>query len=373
MSRHVLFVLGTRPEAIKLAPLIAECRRRPRLTTRVCLTGQHRELLRPLVEWFDLRPDVDLALMQPDQTPAALVSRAIAALDTLFQQEQPDLIVVQGDTSTVLAASLAAYLARRRVLHVEAGLRTGDLDAPWPEEFNRRVTTLATTLHAAPTERAADALRREGVPAERIRVTGNTVVDALLQTVTRVEQEAAAGRRAPAWTGERRVVLITGHRRESLQGGLAQVADAVRQLAERFTSVDFVWAEHPNPTVRAVLDAALVGASNVRRIAPPEYPDFVALMRRSSFIISDSGGIQEEAPSLGRRVLVTRAVTERPEGVVSGWIELVGVEPARIFERAAALLGESPSVAVPMGDNPYGDGRAAGRIVEWMEDYLIGS
>jgi UDP-N-acetylglucosamine 2-epimerase (non-hydrolysing) len=368
MPLQVLVVIGTRPEAIKLAPVIHELRRRSdSIATRVVLTGQHRELLTPLVEYFDLRPDVDLQLMSAGQTPASFTAKALAALDDLLQVERPDWLVIQGDTATVLAAALAGFLHRVPVMHVEAGLRSGTLDEPWPEEFNRRVASLATTRHAAPTERAAAQLWAEGVPRERVRVTGNPVIDALRWTDERESHRDSEWRQKHPTLGDRPVVLVTAHRRENLGARLEQITASIAALAKARPSTTIIWPVHPHPEVRATAMRRLAGIDNIQLIDPVEYAEFVWLMRRASLLISDSGGVQEEAPSLGRPVLVLRDVTERPEALDTGWVELVGVEPARVVSAAEAWL-DSKHANPSQNLHPFGDGHAAKQIVDWLTE-----
>ena len=386
--QRLFFAIGTRPEAVKLAPLVHACRALPdEFETIVCLSGQHRELVTPLVEFFDLRPACDLQVMTANQTLAELASRCLRKVDDALAQYEPDFVIVQGDTTTAVATAEAAFYRRLRIVHVEAGLRTGDLAAPFPEEFNRRVVSLVATLHCAPTERAAVALRQEGVPADRIRVTGNTVIDALLWTISRqrIAEASSAGFRvggrrldgdshaltAPPYelkAGER-VVLVTAHRRESFGEGLADICAAVRQLAGAFAECRFIWPVHANPKVRGPVEKALSGLPNVQLIPPLDYPEFVRLLDLSTLVLTDSGGVQEEAPSLGKPVLVLRDTTERPEGIEAGCAELVGTNTARIVARAthfleAARRGVRPAPVI----NPYGDGQASERIVAWIRE-----
>ena len=373
MSRlRLLLTFGTRPEAVKMAPVVQSCLRRPdEIEPIVCVSGQHREMLAQVTDYFGLRPDVDLAVMQSGQSLAALTARLLVGLDETIDRFSPDCVVAQGDTTTVLAAALAAFYRRTPFVHVEAGLRTGDLDSPWPEEFNRRAASLATGLHCAPTRRAADQLLAEGVPAGRIRVTGNTVIDALLWTLDRERARGEHWRRKHAALGQRRMVLVTGHRRESFGAGFEQICRGIATLAERFAEVEFIYPVHLNPNVRRPVERMLAGRANVRLIEPVAYPEFVWLMDRSSLILTDSGGVQEEAPSLGKPVLVMRDTTERPEAVEAGAAELVGADAERIVERASLRLSESCSGAA--GDdiiNPYGDGRAAERIVEFILEHF---
>jgi UDP-N-acetylglucosamine 2-epimerase (non-hydrolysing) len=371
--KRVAFVFGTRPEAIKLAPLVLKMRSVDDIECRVCVTAQHREMLDDVLRTFDIRPDADLDLMETDQTPAAFTARAVAALDELLEETRPDLLLIQGDTTTVLCAAIAAFYRRIPVGHVEAGLRTGDLEAPWPEEMNRQLTTRLTELHFAPTETARRNLLAEGVADDRIHVTGNTVVDALLLARERVRGEAHGVPGLPddlANPGSTiPLVLVTSHRREHHGGGLQRIAEAVGRLAERFPRTAFVYPVHPNPhvsrTVNAILGATGRRGGNVHLIAPLSYLPFVALMQRCTLILTDSGGIQEEAPTLGKPVLVIRESTERPEAVDAGAARLVGTDVERIVEGVATLL-ERPSEYEAMARvrNPFGDGRAAERILE---------
>lgn len=364
---RAFLTIGTRPEAIKMAPVVHECLARAgEIDATVCFTGQHRELLDQVAGHFGLRPDVDLALMQPGQSPAEVTARCLAALDEELARRRPDYVVAQGDTSTVLAASLAAFYRRIPFVHVEAGLRTGNLQAPWPEELNRRVASLAASLHCAPTSRAARRLLEEGCPRWSVHVTGNTVIDALCWTLA--QQRGME----PAWAARYaqlspRVVLVTGHRRESFGAGLEQICLAILRLAERFADVSFVYPVHLNPQVRETVQQQLGGRTNVLLCPPAAYPEFVWLMNRSSLILTDSGGVQEEAPSLGKPVLVMRQTTERPEAVEAGAAELVGTDAERIVARASALLSDPREYAAhQVAVNPYGDGQAARRIVDLM-------
>lgn len=351
-----------------MAPVVRACRARPdEIEPLVCFTGQHQQMLVQTAEHFGIQPDVDLALMRPGQTPADVAGRCLLALDEVLGKYRPHCVVAQGDTSTVLAAGLAAFYRRTPFVHVEAGLRTGNLLAPWPEEMNRRVASVVTTLHCAPTQRAADHLLAEGHAPESVRVTGNTVIDALLWTVERQRHGDAAWREKYSWLGDRRLVLITGHRRENFGDGLESVCHAVRRLAAQFPDVELVYPVHLNPQVREPVHRLLAGLTNVRLLPPADYPEFVWLMNRSTLILTDSGGVQEEAPSLGKPVLVMRDTTERPEALDSGAIRLVGTRAEAIVLETARLLTDPAEYASRrITVNPYGDGRAAGRIVDWM-------
>jgi UDP-N-acetylglucosamine 2-epimerase (non-hydrolysing) len=323
-------------------------------------------MLAQVLGYFGITPQIDLGLMRPGQTLADLTATCVQAVDQVIQQQRPDCVVVQGDTTTVMASAMAAFYQRVPVVHVEAGLRTGDLMAPWPEEFNRRVTGIVTALHCAPTRRAAEALRREGVADASIRVTGNTVIDALLYTVQQERSHDARWReKYPAATAHS-VVLITGHRRENFGGGLQEICDAIAELADRHPATQFIYPVHLNPNVQGPVHQRLSGRANVHLVPPASYPEFVWLMDRASVVLTDSGGVQEEAPSLGSAVLVTREKTERPEAVEAGLAELVGTDRARIVRRVSECLAQRSSGRGAIVDNPYGDGKASARIVDWM-------
>lgn len=360
-----LIVLGTRPEAIKLAPLILSCQQHVAVAPIVCSTGQHREMLDQVLGYFDIRPEIDLGLMKPGQTLAGLTAACIDALDRVVVEQNPDAIVVQGDTTTVMASSIVGFYRRIPIVHVEAGLRTGDLMAPWPEEFNRRVTGIVTTLHCAPTQGAADALRREQVSASSIRVTGNTVIDALLMAVKRERGRGDEWLQAYPMVDRGPVLLVTGHRRESFGEGLANICGALRDLATRHQDLQIIYPVHLNPNVSGPVRESLAGLSNIHLMPPADYPLFVWLMDRATIVLTDSGGVQEEAPSLGHPVLVTREKTERPEAVEAGLAELVGTDREKIVARVSELLA-APKLMAPPAVNPYGDGNAAARIVAWM-------
>jgi len=363
---RILLAFGTRPEAVKMAPLIHECQRRESVVEPVvCVTGQHREMVDPLIDYFGIRVDVDLRLMLRDQSLAGFAARCLEQFDRVLVRYSPDCVVVQGDTTTVLAAGLAAFLRRTGLVHIEAGLRTGDLAAPWPEEFNRRVASLGATLHCAPTQRAADALLAEGIDASSIVVTGNTVIDALLWTLRRERADDGRWREKYSQLGDSPIVLVTGHRRENHGAGLQNICYAIVELAAKFSDVQFVYPVHLNPHVRTVVHETLADKRNIHLIPPADYPEFVWLMDRASLILTDSGGIQEEAPSLGTPVLVTRDTTERPEAVEAGVAELVGTCRQRIVERVTAhLMNRHDSPTVCLLANPYGDGHAAPHVLD---------
>ncbi|HTO87871.1 MAG TPA: UDP-N-acetylglucosamine 2-epimerase (non-hydrolyzing) [Thermoanaerobaculia bacterium] len=350
--QRVLLVAGTRPEAIKLAPLVRRLRSEPdQFDPVLCATAQHREMLDQVLRVFDLKPDVDLDLMRPDQSPNEVASRVLAALDPLLARIEPDWLIVQGDTTTAMASALAAFHRRVRIGHVEAGLRTGDLCRPFPEEANRRVVDLVSSAYFAPTQRAARALVAEGAPETTVHTTGNTIVDALLEIARRQGDEP-----------ETDSVLVTVHRRESFGPPLEGVLRAVERLARAFPRTRFLHVVHPNPNVLAAVRRNQ-GPPNLDLLEPLDYPGLVRLLRQSRLVLTDSGGIQEEAPTFGKPVLVLREKTERPEAVEAGRALLVGTDEERIVAEASRLLSD-PAARRRMaeGPNPYGDGRAADRI-----------
>jgi UDP-N-acetylglucosamine 2-epimerase (non-hydrolysing) len=366
---NITVVLGTRPEAIKLCPLISAIRAHDRMRARVCVTGQHREMLDQVMAVFGVAADVDLDLMRRDQSLAELTARAVTALAGEFAEHHADLVLVQGDTTTVFCAALAAYYHRISVGHVEAGLRTGDRYAPFPEELNRRLTTHLGDLHFAPTAGARARLLAEGIPNEAIHVTGNTVIDALHFAVARIREQAprVPGLPHDLQPGEsgRRSVLITGHRRENFGAGFESICQAVAALADRHADCAFVYPVHLNPHVREPVFRLLGKCPNVHLIEPLDYLTFVALLDRATLVLTDSGGVQEEAPSLGKPVLVMRATTERPEAVAAGTARLVGTDSRRIVEETSRLLEDAAAyTAMARTVNPYGDGHACARIVE---------
>jgi UDP-N-acetylglucosamine 2-epimerase (non-hydrolysing) len=374
-------IFGTRPEAIKLAPVILLLKKEPDIQCHVCVTGQHRQMLDQVLEVFEIRPDTDLNLMVPNQTLGGLTARTMEALDKYLADEKPDFVLVQGDTTTVLCAALAAFYHKIPVGHVEAGLRTGNLQSPWPEEANRVLATRLATLHFAPTETNRQNLLDENVADAHIHVTGNTVIDALLLALEKVRKRPPHIPGLPDFlqpaTNTPRIVLITGHRRENFGDGFETICRAIAELASRFPDVHFVYPVHLNPNVRDPVLRILGGASsktesldqpaensNVHLIEPLSYVQFVALMNRATLILTDSGGVQEEAPSLGTPVLVMRDTTERPEAVTVGTVKLVGASAKAICSETALLLTDSVAYQqMRRAHNPYGDGAAAQRIV----------
>lgn len=368
---RVATIVGTRPEAIKLAPVIQAFAGMPGCRSTVIATAQHREMLDQVLRLFAIVPDHDLDLMQPNQALADLASRSVAALARVIDREQPDIVVVQGDTTTAVMGALAASYARRPVAHVEAGLRSLDKWNPFPEELNRRMLTQLADLHFAPTEGNRRNLLAEGVAPERIRVTGNPGIDALLQVAGMVNGDHLE-RLLPGLHAERRrLVLVTAHRRESFGEPLEGICAALRRLTEADPEVLVVYPVHPNPNVRRVVAAQLAGRPSIRLLEPVSYLDFVGLMKSCYLILTDSGGVQEEAPSLGKPVLVLREVTERPEAVAAGAVRLVGRDPDRIVAAATELLSDDAAYqAMARCVNPYGDGRAAGRILDMARAYV---
>ncbi len=366
-----LLILGTRPEAIKMAPVVLESARRgEQIKPIICFTGQHDEMLRQVTNYFGISPDVDLKVMSAGQSLAQLTARCLTSLDELVAREKPDCLVAQGDTTSVLAASMVAFYRQLPFMHVEAGLRTGNLQQPWPEEFNRRVASITTTLHAAPTQRAKENLLREGVPAHQIRVTGNTVIDALLWTSER-ERQSKAWPDKYGLLQDRQMVLITTHRRENHGDGLAQICHAIAELAHKFPEIAFVLPVHLNPYVKSTVEGSLGGIANVHLLRPLPYPEFVWLMDRAKLILSDSGGVQEESPSLQRPVLVLRETTERQEAVECGAVALVGADSHTIVAAVMRLLTDERAYkSMQVEASPYGDGKTAIRIVDWLVEHF---
>lgn len=367
---QVLFVFGTRPEAIKLCPVIHRMREAcPEIATRVCVTAQHREMLDQVLDCFGVRPNLDLDLMTSGQTLAATTARILAALDPILARESWDMVVVQGDTTSTMAGSLAAFYRGIPVSHVEAGLRTGDLARPFPEELNRLITGRLAALHFAPTESARDNLLAEGTPAERIFVTGNSGIDAVLSVAEALEQGRLPAGDWP-WLDGRHLILVTAHRRETFGDGIERICNALAELAAR-PDLQIAYPVHRNPRVLKPVTDRLSGFANITLLDPLDYVSFVDLMRRSRFLLTDSGGIQEEAPSLGKPVLVMRDSTERPEAVTAGTVKLVGTDPCRIVVEATRLLeDEAEYNRRSRIHNPYGDGHASERIVDIIAQRL---
>ena len=369
---RVLSVFGTRPEAIKMAPVVLRLAEHPGFEARVCVTAQHRSMLDSVLEDFAIRPDFDLDVMRERQSLCGIAARVLDGLQGVLESFRPERVLVHGDTTTTLAASLAAFYNRVPVGHVEAGLRTGNLEAPWPEEANRKITAVVTDLHFAPTERARRALLAEGVAPEKIHVTGNTVIDALLLAREKLRRDVRLAQRIAERFAfldpSRRLVLVTGHRRESFGLGFENICRALAELARRHADIEILYPVHLNPNVREPVFRILGALPAVHLIEPVEYLPFVHLMDRAHLIVTDSGGIQEEAPALGKPVLVMREVTERPEAVEAGTVRLVGTDFARIVEETSRLLTDPAAYRrMATAINPYGDGRAAERIERALE------
>ncbi len=365
----ILTVFGTRPEAIKMAPLVKLLSSQPEIEARVCVTAQHRQMLDQVLNLFEIIPDYDLDIMRPSQTLSSITADILTHMEGVLDEYKPDLVLVHGDTTTTFATTLAAYYQQVAVAHVEAGLRTGNLYSPWPEEANRRLTGVLAKLHFAPTEQSRQNLLAEGMTEHGVHVTGNTVIDALLwvkqKLETDTELEKNMRRLFPFLRDSSKLVLITGHRRENFGGGFEQICAAIHNLAKQFPEVNFVYPVHLNPNVREPVERTLKGIENVHLIEPQDYLPFVFLMIHASIILTDSGGIQEEAPSLGKPVLVMRNTTERPEAVETGTVKLVGTNSADITAAVSTLLTNTEQYdKMSFAHNPYGDGRACQRIVD---------
>lgn len=368
MSLKTLIVFGTRPEAIKMAPLALNLAQDDRFESRVCVTGQHRQMLDQVLELFEITPDYDLNIMKPGQDLTDVTTAILQGLNPVLAEFKPDVVLVHGDTATTLATSLAAYYQQIPIAHVEAGLRTNNLYSPWPEEGNRRLTGTLAALHFAPTSTSRDNLLKEGTDAATIYTTGNTVIDALLEVVRKLESPALKShfeKQFEFLDASRRMVLVTGHRRENFGDGFERICQALVQTARQFPDVDVVYPVHLNPNVREPVNRLLAGVSNIHLIEPLDYLPFVYLMSRSYLILTDSGGIQEEAPALGKPVLVMRDTTERPEAVAAGTVKLVGTDVDSIKEHLVQLLTDEATYReMSVAHNPYGDGKACARILD---------
>jgi len=372
LRKKVMVVFGTRPEAIKMAPLVTALKQQPSLQTIVAVTAQHRQMLDQVLDLFEITPDEDLNVMQPGQTLSELTSRIVQGMEQVIAKHAPDIVLVHGDTTTTFATSLAAFYQRTAVGHVEAGLRTGNLYSPWPEEANRKLTGVLANLHFAPTTQAAQNLRNESVPATSIYITGNTVIDALLAVVAKIKDtpslQSELSAHFPFLDASKRLVLVTGHRRENFGDGFEQICHALKAIADR-GDTQVVYPVHLNPNVQEPVRRILADQPAVHLIDPLEYLPFVYLMSRCDLIITDSGGVQEEAPSLGKPVLVMRDTTERPEAILAGTVKLVGTRTSNIVEQANLLLDDSSAYAqMAFANNPYGDGSAAIRIAALLAD-----
>lgn len=372
--RKILLVFGTRPEAIKMAPLALQLKDNDEsFETKVCVTGQHRQMLDQVLELFNLTPDFDLNLMKPGQTLSDVTSGVLKGLEVVFEEWLPDVVLVHGDTATTFAASLAAYYHKVKIGHVEAGLRTGDIYSPWPEEANRKLTGALANYHFAPTQSSYNNLIKENINPENITITGNTVIDALLKVKEKVETDykiIADFKAQFSFLDEsKKLILVTGHRRENFGQGFLNICQALANIAQKYSDVQIVYPVHLNPNVQKPVNELLSGISNIHLIAPQDYLPFVYLMNRSYLILTDSGGIQEEAPSLGKPVLVMRDTTERPEAVEAGTVKLVGTDAALIQQSVVELL-ENTELYETMAEahNPYGDGTACQQIIEFLKN-----
>lgn len=373
----VMTVFGTRPEAIKMAPLVQALARDARFDAKLCITSQHRTMLDQVLKLFDLHADHDLDIMAPGQSLHHVTSRILTGLQPILESEKPDVVLVHGDTATTLSATLAAYYAQIPIGHIEAGLRTGNLYSPWPEEGNRKVTGAIASYHFAPTETAQANLLAENVPPETVFVTGNTVIDALLsvrnQLSSDTEQTADLDSEFPFLDASRPMILVTGHRRESFGGGFERICLALRQICIDHPNVQVVYPMHLNPMVREPVNRLLSDIGNIHLIEPLNYLPFVYLMTRATLILTDSGGIQEEAPSLGKPVLVMRDTTERPEAVEAGTVKLIGTDTSLIVAETSRLLTDHDAyVAMSRAHNPYGDGLACARILDILAKNVRG-
>ncbi|MGI2095262.1 non-hydrolyzing UDP-N-acetylglucosamine 2-epimerase [Shewanella oncorhynchi] len=368
-KKKVLTVFGTRPEAIKMAPLVHALASDERFEAKCCVTAQHREMLDQVLELFEITPDYDLNLMKAGQTLNDVTARIVQELKPVLQDFKPDVVLVHGDTATTFAASLAAYYEQIEVGHVEAGLRTGNIYSPWPEEANRRLTGVLTKYHFAPTETSKQNLIKENFEPENIIVTGNTVIDALLMVKDKIENDAELNaslkQQFPILDESKKLILVTGHRRESFGGGFERICEALAITAKAHPETQILYPMHLNPNVREPVNRILGDVSNIHLIEPQQYLPFIYLMSRAHIILTDSGGIQEEAPSLGKPVLVMRDTTERPEAVDAGTVKLVGTDVSAITTNLNILLTDDSAYQVmSFAHNPYGDGEACHRIID---------
>jgi len=373
VKKKVLLVFGTRPEAIKMAPLALKLKEQMvDFEVKVCVTGQHRQMLDQVLELFNLTPDFDLNLMKPGQTLSDITSGVLKGLEQVFVEWTPDVVLVHGDTATTFAASLAAYYHKIAVGHVEAGLRTGDIYSPWPEEANRKLTGALTTYHFAPTQSSYNNLVKENIAPNSITITGNTVIDALLTVKSKVETDQEIinqfEQQFDFLDSAKKLILVTGHRRENFGQGFLNICTALANIAKQYPDVQIVYPVHLNPNVQKPVNELLSGISNIHLIAPQDYLPFVYLMNRSYLILTDSGGIQEEAPSLGKPVLVMRDTTERPEAVDAGTVKLVGTDATLIQQSVIELLeNQNLYQTMAAAHNPYGDGTACQQIINALK------
>lgn len=369
----ILFVFGTRPEAIKMGPLVSAMAKDSNFEVKIAVTAQHREMLDQVLKLFGIAPDYDLDIMRSGQDLYDVTTKILLGLRTVLRDFEPDLVLVHGDTTTCFTASLAAFYEQVKIGHVEAGLRTGNLYSPWPEEANRKLTSVLTDIHFAPTQRAKDNLVSEGVDESKIFVTGNTVIDALFSIKNKVlkngDSKASLDQSFDFIDNSKKLILVTGHRRESFGDGFERICAALKEIAEEHSDVQIVYPVHLNPNVEKPVNRLLGGLDNVFLIPPQDYLPFVYLMNRSYLILTDSGGVQEEAPSLGKPVLVMRDTTERPEAVAAGTVELVGTDSKRIVEQVSRLLNDAFEYEkMTRAHNPYGDGKAVSRIISILKE-----
>lgn len=375
MAIKVLSIFGTRPEAIKMAPLVKALNAAEGIDAKVCVTAQHREMLDQVLDLFEIVPEYDLNIMKPGQSLYDVTTNILLGLKPILEEFKPDLVLVHGDTSTTLSASLAAFYQQIPVGHVEAGLRTGNLSSPWPEEGNRKLTGAITKLHFAPTQTSQQNLLNEAVTADDIVITGNTVIDALLQVVDKVKTDTAListlKAKFPELDETKKLILVTGHRRESFGGGFERICEALVEIATAHPDTQILYPMHLNPNVREPVNRILKNVDNVHLIEPQDYLPFVYLMNQAHIIVTDSGGVQEEAPSLGKPVLVMRDTTERPEAVEAGTVKLVGTDKARIVSEVNNLLTNAQEYqSMSRAHNPYGDGKACERIVAKIKQHF---
>lgn len=377
--KKILIVFGTRPEAIKMAPLVKEFQKDINsFETKVCVTAQHRQMLDQVLEIFDIKPDYDLNIMKPGQDLYDITSNVLIGMKSVLDDFKPDVVLVHGDTTTTLSASLAAFYAKIKVGHVEAGLRTNDIYSPWPEEGNRQLTGILANYHFAPTQQSEENLLKEGKKQQDIYVTGNTVIDALMYVLQQIENQPTLKEKIKSKISKqyqlnekRKIILVTGHRRENFGQGFINICEGLKELAKNNPDIDIVYPVHLNPNVQKPVNEILSDLTNVYLIDPLQYEEFIYMMNESYFIITDSGGIQEEAPSLGKPVLVMRDTTERPEAVMAGTVKLVGTDKNTLFKEAQTLIDNKIEYEkMAQSHNPYGDGRACARIVSFLQQDL---
>lgn len=373
----ILVIFGTRPEAIKMAPLIKSLNNNKSFDCKVCVTGQHNEMLHQVLKIFDINPNFDLNVMSENQSLYSLTSKILLGLEKILDEVSPDILLVHGDTTSTLTGSLAGYYAQIPVMHVEAGLRTNDIYSPWPEEINRRVTAIMTAFHFAPTDLAKSNLINEGINSDQILVTGNTVIDALFLVLEKIKGSNEYEKKfndLEITFNDKRTILVTGHRRENFGQGFENICNALKNLADARKDIQIVYPVHLNPSVLKPVNKLIGDVENIKLIEPLDYESFVYLMNQSYLILTDSGGIQEEAPSLGKPVLVMRNNTERPEALEAGTVELVGTNREKIFNKTISLLDDTDHYSkVSKSINPYGDGKATARIVKKLEENLSSS